>query len=57
MYRSDPSCDGHVVSNGTFSKIFGPGVRMGWIEGPKCVLEKLRQRYTCCLELCVYSLL
>ena len=24
---------GNVISNGTFSKICGPGVRTGWIEG------------------------
>jgi DNA-binding transcriptional MocR family regulator len=40
---SNPPSGGHIVSNGSFSKIFGPGVRMGWIEGPKVVLDKLRQ--------------
>eukprot|EP00117_Sycon_ciliatum_P019323 scpid40214/ scgid17552/ Uncharacterized HTH-type transcriptional regulator YdfD len=33
---------GNVVSNGTFSKIFGPGVRLGWLEGPDRILEPLR---------------
>lgn len=31
----DADYKGTVFSNGSFSKIFAPGVRVGWIEGPK----------------------
>ncbi|XP_017059112.1 2-aminoadipate transaminase [Drosophila ficusphila] len=32
--RNDPDFAGHVISNSSFSKILGPGVRVGWLEVP-----------------------
>lgn len=30
--RTDANYAGNVISNGSFSKIIGPGVRLGWLE-------------------------
>eukprot|EP01029_Cantina_marsupialis_P000994 TRINITY_DN107_c2_g1_i1.p3 TRINITY_DN107_c2_g1~~TRINITY_DN107_c2_g1_i1.p3 ORF type:complete len:406 (-),score=77.20 TRINITY_DN107_c2_g1_i1:4029-5246(-) len=39
MYDLDN--DDHVITLGTFSKTFAPGLRIGWILGPKDVNEKI----------------
>ena len=35
------SLDERVIYIGTFSKIFSPGMRLGWVVAPKAILEKL----------------
>lgn len=37
----DAGYQGNVVSNGSFSKIFGPGIRLGWLEVPARVRDIL----------------
>lgn len=39
MYELDN--DDHVITLGTFSKIFAPGFRIGWVLGPKEINEKI----------------
>lgn len=35
------SMNENVIYLGTFSKIFAPGMRLGWVAAPKAILEKL----------------
>ena len=51
IYRGDPDYSGNVVSNASFSKLFGPGLRLGWLEAPLCVRNVILSRYV------LYSLL
>lgn len=41
--RGSTALDGHVIYAGTFSKIFSPGVRLGWVAAPAPVIDKLVQ--------------
>jgi len=39
----DKEAEGCVISNGTFSKILAPGVRLGWLEAPLHLVKRLVQ--------------
>lgn len=41
MLDSKDEGQGCVISNGTFSKILAPGVRLGWLEAPGHLVKKL----------------
>ncbi|KAJ3340686.1 hypothetical protein HDU93_006543 [Gonapodya sp. JEL0774] len=34
--------DGRIISNGTFSKLFGPGMRLGWVEAGKKIISRFQ---------------
>lgn len=42
--RKDVDFKGNVISNGSFSKILGPGVRLGWLEMPRRMKQLLDKR-------------
>ena len=42
MKSINPSAD-NIISNGTFSKILAPGVRLGWLEAPMRIVSQLQQ--------------
>lgn len=39
--RTDKDFAGNVISNGSFSKILGPGLRLGWLEVPPRLKSQL----------------
>lgn len=46
--REDADGFGNACSNGTFSKIAGPGIRVGWVEGTKKFAYGISQTGTTC---------
>ena len=45
--RSDSDYCGNAVSNSSFSKIFGPGMRLGWMEAPAQVRDTITSSGMC----------
>lgn len=45
--RSDTDYSGNAISNSSFSKIFGPGMRLGWMEAPAKVRDVILSSGLC----------
>ncbi|CAH1271422.1 AADAT [Branchiostoma lanceolatum] len=45
--ETDPGFLGNVVSNGSFSKILSPGLRLGWIQAPKRIRSLIMNSSYC----------
>ncbi|KAL8933076.1 MAG: hypothetical protein Q9216_006534 [Gyalolechia sp. 2 TL-2023] len=41
VHPNDPQGFGHALSNGSFSKIVGPGVRTGWVDARPALVKAL----------------
>ncbi|ORY01233.1 PLP-dependent transferase [Basidiobolus meristosporus CBS 931.73] len=42
-YEINKEAAGTVISNGTFSKLFGPGIRLGWIEAKEDLINAISE--------------
>ena len=44
LFRKDQTYTGNIISNASFSKVFAPGLRLGWLEAPARVRDIIMQR-------------